>query len=83
VARRTEEKTRKRGRAIVKGGPAAAVRATAVLSAMLQWAVALKFRGDNPAKGVKLNKSNKRERFLSAAELARLGRHSRPRRPSS
>ena len=33
-----DQKTRKRGRAIVKGGPAAAARATVVLSAMLQWA---------------------------------------------
>ena len=31
-----DEKTRKRGRAIVKGGPAAAARATVVLAAMLQ-----------------------------------------------
>lgn len=68
-----DEKTRKRGRAIVKGGPAAATRATVVLSAMLQWATARKFRADNPAKGVKLNKASKRERFLSGAELARLG----------
>ena len=68
-----DEKTRKHGRAIVKGGPAAAARVTVVLSAMLQWATARKFRTDNPAKGVKLNKPNKRERFLSGAELARLG----------
>ena len=68
-----DEKTRKRGRAIVKGGPAAATRATLVLSAMLQWATTRKFRTDNPGKGVKLNKPTKRERFLSGAELARLG----------
>ena len=68
-----DEKTRKRGRAIVKGGPAAATRATVVLSAMLQWAMDRKFRTDNPARGIKLNKANKRERFLSGAELARLG----------
>jgi integrase len=70
---RVNEKTRARGRAIVKGGPAAATRATLVLSAMLQWATDRKFRADNPGKGVKLNKPTKRERFLSAAELARLG----------
>ena len=70
---RKDERTRKRGRAIVKGGPAAATRATLVLSAMLQWATARKFRADNPGKGVKLNKPTKRERFLSGAELARLG----------
>lgn len=70
---RADEKTRKRGRALVKGGPAAATRATLVLSAMLQWATTRKFRADNPGKGVKLNKPIRRERFLSGAELARLG----------
>lgn len=68
-----DEKTKKRGRAIVKGGPAVATRATVVLAAMLQWAVGRGFRADNPAKRVQLNKSTKRERFLSAAELERLG----------
>jgi len=66
-------KTRLRGRAIIKGGPAAAARATVVLSAMLQWATDRKLRPDNPGKGVKLNKPTKRERLLSSAELARLG----------
>jgi integrase len=70
---KANEKTRARGRAIVRGGPAAATRATLVLSAMLQWATDRKFRSDNPGKGVKLNKPKKRERFLSAAELGRLG----------
>jgi integrase len=70
---KANEKTRARGRAIVKGGPAAATRATLVLPAMLQWATERKFRTDNPGKGVKLNKPKKRERFLSAAELGRLG----------
>ena len=68
-----DEKTRKRGRAIVKGGPAAAARATVVLAAMLQWAVEQKLRADNPGKGIKLNKPKRRERFLSGVELARLG----------
>jgi integrase len=68
-----DQKTRKRGRAIVKGGPAAAARATVVLSAMLQWASTRKLRLDNPGKGIKLNKPNRRERFLSGTELARLG----------
>jgi integrase len=68
-----DQKTRKRGRAIVKGGPAAAARATVVLSAMLQWASSREFRLDNPSKGIKLNKPNRRERFLSGTELARLG----------
>jgi len=70
----TDEKTsKKRGRAIVEGGPGTAARATVVLGAMLQWAVAQGYRSDNPAKGVKLNKLQRRERFLSTGELAKLG----------
>lgn len=69
-----DERTgKKRGRAIVEGGPGTAARATVVLGAMLQWAVAQGHRADNPAKGVKLNKLPRRERFLSTGELAKLG----------
>jgi len=70
---KADERTKKRGRAMVKGGPAAATRATLVLSAMLEWAKWRGYRADNPSKGVKLNKPKKRERFLSGDELARLG----------
>ncbi len=62
-----------RGRAIVEGGPGTAARATVVLAAMLKWAVERGLRPDNPAKGVKLNKLQSRERFLSSAELTALG----------
>ncbi len=62
-----------RGRAIVEGGPGTAARATAVLGAILAFAVSRDLRPDNPARGVKLNKGRKVERFLSAAELARPG----------
>ena len=67
-------KTRKRGRAIVDGGPSTAARSLAVLGAMLEWAAHpdRKLIPANPAKGVKLLKGGKRERFLSEAELARL-----------
>lgn len=68
-----DEKTGPRGRAIVEGGPGTAARATAVLGAILAFAVSRDLRPDNPARGVKLNKGRKVERFLSAAELARLG----------
>lgn len=64
---------KKRGRVRVRGGSGTARRATVVLAAMLAWAVGRGMRADNPAKGVSLNKSNRRERFLSAAELAKLG----------
>jgi integrase len=68
-----DEKTGLRGRAIVEGGPGTAARATAVLGAVLAFATTRGLRPDNPARGVRLNKGRKVERFLSAGELARLG----------
>jgi len=67
-------KTKKRGRAIIDGGPATAARSLAVLGAMLEWAAHSdrKLIAANPARGVKLLKCGKRERFLSEAELAGL-----------
>ncbi len=71
---RADIKTKKRGRAIVDGGPGTAARSLAVLGAMLAWAAHpdRKLIPANPAKGVKLLKGGKRERFLSEAELAKL-----------
>lgn len=68
-----DERTRKRGRAIVKGGKIAANRAMATLSAVLAFAVDRGLRADNPVRGVQKFKEGKRERFLSNEELARLG----------
>lgn len=65
--------TRKRGRLRVTGGAGTAWRATVVLSAMLAWAVKRKIISESPAEGVELNKLPKRERYLSTAELAKLG----------
>jgi integrase len=67
------EGAKKRGRIRVRGGAGTAWRATAVLSAMLGWAVGRGFRADNPAEGVQLNKLAKRERFLTDEEVNRLG----------
>lgn len=71
---RADIKTKTRGRAIVDGGPGTAARSLAVLGAMLEWAAHpdRKLTPANPAKGVRLLKGGKRERFLSEAELARL-----------
>ncbi|MBV9200623.1 MAG: tyrosine-type recombinase/integrase [Alphaproteobacteria bacterium] len=71
---KADVKTRKRGRAIVDGGPGTAARSLAVLGAMLEWAAhpERKLIPANPAKGVKLLQGRKQERFLSEAELARL-----------
>ena len=70
----TVEKTgKKRGKAVVRGGPGTATRATTVLCATLSFAVERGRRDNNPGRGVKLNKLNSRTRFLSTAELTALG----------
>lgn len=66
-------KTGFRGRARVRGGPAAANRALALLSAMLTFAVHRGVRADNPALGVRKFKIDRLDRFLSAVELSQLG----------
>ncbi len=69
----TDVRTKVRGRAIVSGGRGTAARAVGVLGAIFSVAVRRELRPDNPVKGVKLFERNKRERFLSTVELARLG----------
>jgi integrase len=65
-------KTGKRGRARVTGGSGTAARSLAVLGAMLQFATERGLIPTNAAKGVPLLKGQKKERFLSEAEVARL-----------
>jgi integrase len=69
---RADIKTKKRGRAIVEGGRGTAARSLAVLGAILEFALRRKLIPLNPAKGVRLLKGEKKERFLSEAEVARL-----------
>lgn len=69
----TAKGAKKRGRVRVAGGPAVGARATAVFRAMLTWAVERKFLAENPFTKIKLNKPNSRERYLSDAELGRVG----------
>lgn len=57
----------------VRGGKGAANQCVTTTSAMLGVAVERKLRGDNPAIGVRKFAGKKMERFLSPAELARLG----------
>lgn len=57
----------------VRGGKGAASSALTVLSAALGFGVIRKVRTDNPAIGIRKFPSKKIERFLSPAELARLG----------
>ena len=65
-------KTGLRGRAIVEGGRGTAARSLAVLGAMLQFAMGRKLISENAAKGVPHLKGEKKERFLSEAEVAML-----------
>lgn len=68
-----EKSAKARGRRIVKGGKGAASRAVAYFRMALAFAVRRGLRADNPASGLKLFATDHRERFLSPAELARLG----------
>ena len=65
-----DTRTGPHGRAIVTGGKGTAARVVAVLGAIFTFAIRRDLRPDNPVRGVKLYKGEKRERFLSAAELA-------------
>lgn len=60
-------------REIAATAPYRANRAVAVLSKMLSLAVKWEMRSDNPAKGIEREPEQKRERFLTPAEIARLG----------
>jgi integrase len=54
--------------------PYRANRAVAVLSKMLSFAVKWEYRSDNPARGIERHAEHKREKFLTPAEIARLGK---------
>lgn len=69
----TDEKTKKHGRAIVEGGKGTATRTVGLLGGIMSFAVSRQLRPDNPVRGVKRYPDRKGERYLSAAELARLG----------
>ena len=59
-------------RGVAKTAPYQANRAVAVLSKMLSLAVKWEMRSDNPARGIERAPEEKRERFLSPAEIGRL-----------
>jgi integrase len=58
---------------LVRGGSGTAAQALAVLGAVMSFAVARGLRDDNPVRGVKKPPVRRMERFLSEAEIARLG----------
>src|SRR6266851_8163444 len=69
---KADVKTKKRGRAIIAGGPGTAARSLGTRSAVLTWAVGRKLIDANPAKGVPLLRLRKRDASLTADELSRL-----------
>jgi integrase len=69
----TDVKTKKYGRAIVEGGKGTATRTVGLLGGIMSFAVNRRLRADNPVRGVKRYPDRKGEKFLSPAELARIG----------
>jgi integrase len=65
-------RTKKQGRAIVKGGPGVAARAMRCLSAMLNWAIWRELLKDNPAKHVQKYRDAERDRPLTEDEARRV-----------
>ncbi len=70
---RSDRKTGPRGRSVVKGGKGAATRTVGMLGAIFEFATHRGLCEANPVRGVKRFPDGKSERFLSPAELARLG----------
>lgn len=68
-----DERTKLRGRAIVRGGTGTANKAVALLGAIYSFAVDRGLVDTNPVTGVKRYREGRRERYLSVAELERLG----------
>ncbi|MBF0588897.1 MAG: tyrosine-type recombinase/integrase [Magnetococcales bacterium] len=66
-------KTKARGRAIVKGGKGTANRTLELLGGIFAFAIDREIMTTNPVHGVKKFPRGKRERFLTAEELGRLG----------
>ncbi len=71
---RADKKTKKRGRAIVRGGDGTARRTVSMLGGIFTFASkSLLLRSDNPVHGVKKSKDKKRSRFLNQVEFKQLG----------
>lgn len=68
-----DEKTKLRGRAIVKGGKGAATRTVGLLGGIFSFAFDGGLINENPVRGVKRFPDKKGHRYLSHAELVALG----------
>lgn len=69
----TDVKTKKRGRAIVRGGPGAAARSVGLLGGIFTYAIEQGIVELNPARGIRKPKDKVRTRRLSEAEFGILG----------
>lgn len=67
------ERTKARGKAVVTGGRGAATRTLGLLGAILGFAVDRGLLTSNPVRGVRRFADRKMDRFLSPAEVSRLG----------
>jgi hypothetical protein len=65
-------KTKKQGRAIVKGGRGTGTRTFALLSSILSYAVGEGYRTDNPARGIVLPSVQRRKARLDASQYEAL-----------
>jgi len=68
-----DEKTKKHGRAIVRGGKGAASRVVSLLSAIFSFALTYELVKDNPCRDIKKFPGKNCDRFLSAKEFKDLG----------
>ena len=73
-ATKGERKTKPRGRARVRGGTGTATRTVRLLSSIFAFGVDRDLLPNNPCQGVRLTPVKALNRFLSGAELERLGR---------
>ncbi|HEY9080485.1 tyrosine-type recombinase/integrase [Magnetovibrio sp.] len=70
---KTDDKTKTRGRAIVRGGKGTATRTVGLLGSIFTFAVQKGLRTDNPVHGVKKYPDKRNDRFLSPSEIGKLG----------
>jgi integrase len=69
-----DEKTRRRGRSIVRGGRGTASRTVGLLGAIYTYAISCEIVEHNPCRGIARFPDRKCMRFLSQEEIVRLGR---------